>query len=184
MWWASACSSTTLRSPSRPFFSTASVASSPFSSAGKHLLEVFQDGDEHECGADNVRPQRHLSADAQVFFGPTMGADEEAHKLADFYAWFRASELPARGWSEGADELSLGRIPVADLRRDTDELFGLSDEQVWSRTFSLHSHRSNILRYLTLRWSRRSRASSRSSRCARCHTRPRTLVLERLSNMP
>ena len=77
-----------------------------------------------------MRPQRHLSADAQVFFGPTMGADEEAHKLADFYAWFRASELPARGWSEGADELSLGRIPVADLRRDTDELFGLSDEQV------------------------------------------------------
>ena len=47
-------------------------------------MELFQDDDEDECGDENVRPQRALSADAQCYFGPSMSEEEAALKLADW----------------------------------------------------------------------------------------------------
>jgi hypothetical protein len=99
---------------------------------GKHLLEIFQDDDVDECGDDNVRPQSHLSADVQLFLGPTMCEEEAAQKLQDFFEWLRASPLPARGWDAAADPaaLCLGRLPVADLDRNSAAVLGLSEEEI------------------------------------------------------
>ena len=66
-----------------------------------------------------------------------MEEEEAAHKLHDFFEWFRASTLPQKGWAADAADaaaaasaLCLGRLPVADLDRDCAAIFGLSEEQI------------------------------------------------------
>ena len=55
-----------------------------------------------------------------------------AQKLQDFFEWLRASPLPARGWDAAADPaaLCLGRLPVADLDRNSAAVLGLSEEEI------------------------------------------------------
>jgi len=98
---------------------------------GKHLMELFQDDDEDECGDENVRPQRTMSADAQCYFGPSMSEEEAAQKLSDFHDWLRASPHRRRSWCPlEQQQLALGRIPVAALDRSHPSIAGLSEEQI------------------------------------------------------
>jgi hypothetical protein len=94
---------------------------------GKHLIELWQDGDE-KCGEANVRPQRSMSADAQAYFGPSMSDEDASLRLADFFDWLRADPDRRRRWA--GKELCLGRIPVADLDRGCVAVRGMSDAQV------------------------------------------------------
>lgn len=103
-----------------------------FCVVGKHLMEhQHQDDDEDECGDENVRPQRTLSADARCYFWPSMSEEEAAQKLSDFHDWLRASPHRRRSWCPlEQQQLALGRIPVAALDRSHPSIAGLSEEQI------------------------------------------------------
>jgi hypothetical protein len=97
---------------------------------GKAILDVIKDKDTH-VGTDNIRPQRHYSADFQVKFAPTISDREYARRMY----WFDSEYANKKDFFESLgfpynDKLSLGSIPVASLNRDRSGFVGLSDFEI------------------------------------------------------
>ena len=97
---------------------------------GKPVLDVFLNQDE-VLGDDNIRPQRHWSADWMIKFGQPLPEEMITAMESQFDSWFTEKEQFFNNLGiERGPKLALGQIPVADLDRYCEECIGLNDEEI------------------------------------------------------
>lgn len=99
---------------------------------GKTLINVLHDNDQI-IGDDNIRPQRHYSADFQIRFVPTLNDSECLNKLH----WVKMMYDNRKDFFENLGlfydkKLSLGLIPVAELNRNDSDLLNMTDFEIIS----------------------------------------------------
>lgn len=97
---------------------------------GKPILDVFLNQDE-VVGDDNIRPQRHWSADWMIKFGQPLPDQMIENMEEQFWNWFESKEqfFNDLGIYRGPN-LSLGQIPVANINMQCDVCRGLSPTEI------------------------------------------------------
>jgi hypothetical protein len=99
-----------------------------YSQAGRHLIEMFQAGDD-DLPDEHIQPYRFMSANTLLNFGPDWGHFYAEKVYQDIQSWFKKREERFRrlGLLWGDPNLALGRLPVAKLedapvsKREIDE---------------------------------------------------------------
>lgn len=94
---------------------------------GKHLLELFEDDDDH-CGEENIRPLKYYKADFKLKFGKS---DISKDFIDRFEAWFDThKEKFARLGIHRNKYRALGLITVAKVNYDESGFTNLSQEEI------------------------------------------------------
>lgn len=97
---------------------------------GKHLLELFEDNDDH-CGEENIRPLKYYKADFKLKFGKAMPHDVSKEFIDNFEAWFTThQDRFARLGIHQNKYRALGLITVAKVNYEESGFFGLSEEEI------------------------------------------------------
>lgn len=97
---------------------------------GKPILDVFLNQDE-VIGDNNIRPQRHWSADWMIKFGLEIPESKIVKMEESFWDWFSDKEefFNKLGIFRGP-RMALGQIPVADIDMNCDTCKGLTPTEI------------------------------------------------------
>lgn len=95
---------------------------------GRHLYEMFLTRDDH-LADEHIQPQRCVSADTFLWFGPSGGHFAAHHIQSEMKLWFeqRKERFHPLGLRWGDPKLALGLIPVARLKDPIDNLNEVKD---------------------------------------------------------
>lgn len=87
-----------------------------YSQVGRHFYEMFRSQDD-QLADEHIQPFRYISADTNIWFGPTSGHAFEKSNIDQIKSWFenRQSRFNRLGYFWGDPKLALGQIPVARL---------------------------------------------------------------------
>lgn len=87
-----------------------------YSQVGRHFYEMFRSQDD-QLADEHIQPSRFISADTNIWLGPTSGHAFELKSYEQIKDWFenRKERFNRLGYFWGDPQLAIGQIPVARL---------------------------------------------------------------------
>lgn len=100
-------------------FKTFGFAYANYSQVGRQIHEMWFAQDD-SLADEHIQPSRFISADTLLWFGPSSGHSWQKAAYQKLEAWFneRETRFNSLGFYWGDPQLSLGSIPVAQLKND------------------------------------------------------------------
>lgn len=87
-----------------------------YSQVGRHFYEMFRSQDD-QLADEHIQPSRFISADTNIWLGPTSGHAFEQKSNEQIKNWFenRKERFNRLGYFWGDPQLAIGQIPVARI---------------------------------------------------------------------